>query len=58
MSDWMNTTLSQTRKPVRRADVPELRCLSSDLKRLRGLQRELLRASGEKQQRLQAIWPH
>ena len=54
MSDWMNTTLSQTRKPVRRADVPELRCLSSDLKRLRGLQRELLRASGEKQQRLQA----
>ncbi|MFN4325669.1 MAG: ATP-dependent RNA helicase HrpA [Azonexus sp.] len=50
----MNTTLSQTRKPVRRADAPEVRCLSSDLKRLRGLQRELLRASGEKQQRLQA----
>ena len=50
----MNSSNPQTRKPARRADAPEIHCLSSDLKRLRGLQRELLRASGEKQQKLQA----
>ena len=50
----MNSSNPQTRKPARRADAPEIHCLSSDLKRLRGLHRELLRASGEKQQKLQA----
>jgi len=44
MSDSMNSSNPQTRKPVRRADAPEAHCLSNDLKRLRGMQRELLRA--------------
>ena len=54
MSDSMNSSNPQTRKPVRRADAPEAHCLSNDLKRLRGMQRELLRAGGDKQQKLQA----
>ena len=41
-------------KPVRRSDLAETLCLSSDLKRLRGLQRELLRSTGEKREKLNA----
>ncbi|MBU1365401.1 MAG: ATP-dependent RNA helicase HrpA [Gammaproteobacteria bacterium] len=40
--------------PARRADLAENLCLSIDLKRLRGLQRELLRSTGEKREKLNA----
>ena len=40
--------------PNRRRDAPEAFCLTADLKRLSGLQRELQRASGEKRTKLQA----
>jgi ATP-dependent helicase HrpA len=40
--------------PARRADLAENLCLSGDLKRLRGLQRELLRSTGEKREKLNA----
>jgi len=52
MSDLMNP--SKTNKPSRRAEAPENGCLTADLKRLKGLQRELLRSTGEKKQKLQA----
>jgi ATP-dependent helicase HrpA len=41
-------------KPARRSDLAENLCLSSDLKRLRGMQRELLRSTGEKREKLNA----
>ncbi len=52
MSDLMNP--SKTNKPSRRAEAPENGCLTADLKRLKGLQRELLRSTGDKKQKLQA----
>ncbi|WP_374277750.1 ATP-dependent RNA helicase HrpA [Azonexus sp.] len=45
---------SKTNKPSRRAEAPENGCLTADLKRLKGLQRELLRSTGDKKQKLQA----
>jgi len=41
-------------KPARPAELAENLCLSSDLKRLRGMQRELLRSTGEKREKLNA----
>ncbi|MGB4064924.1 MAG: ATP-dependent RNA helicase HrpA [Azonexus sp.] len=41
-------------KPARPAELAENLCLSSDLKRLRGMQRELLRSTGNKREKLQA----
>jgi len=41
-------------KPARAAELAENLCLSSDLKRLRGMQRELLRSTGNKREKLQA----
>jgi ATP-dependent helicase HrpA len=41
-------------KSSNRADVPENFCLTSDVKRLRALQRDLLRSTGEKREKLQA----
>jgi ATP-dependent helicase HrpA len=41
-------------KSSNRADVPENLCLTSDVKRLRALQRDLLRSTGEKREKLQA----
>jgi ATP-dependent helicase HrpA len=41
-------------KSSNRADVPENFCLTSDIKRLRALQRDLLRSTGEKREKLQA----
>ncbi len=41
-------------KPARRSDSPEMSCLTGDLKRLRGIQRELLRSTGDKKQKLQS----
>jgi ATP-dependent helicase HrpA len=52
MSDLMNP--SKTNKPSRRAEAPENGCLTADLKRLKGMQRELLRSTGDKKQKLQA----
>ena len=39
-------------KPVRTAQLGENLCLSNDLKRLRGMQRDLLRSTGEKREKL------
>ncbi len=41
-------------KPARPAEPAENLCLSSDQKRLRGMQRELLRSTGNKREKLQA----
>ena len=41
-------------KPARAAELAENLCLSSDQKRLRGMQRELLRSTGSKREKLQA----
>ena len=41
-------------KPARPAELAENLCLSSDQKRLRGMQRELLRSTGSKREKLQA----
>jgi len=49
MFDPMKNTKSSNR-----ADVPENFCLTSDVKRLRALQRDLLRSTGEKREKLQA----
>ena len=49
MSDLMNSSKSAKHKPAR----PENQGLTADLKRLRGMQRELQRATGEKRQKLQ-----
>ena len=40
--------------PLRRLDVPENLCLTADAKRLRGMERELLRSTGEKRGKLKA----
>jgi ATP-dependent helicase HrpA len=41
-------------KPARPAELAENLCLSSDLKRLRGMQRELLRSTGKNSEKLNA----
>ena len=44
----------QKEKSTPRSKVPEILCLSVDMKRLRSIQRELLRSTGEKHEKLQA----
>jgi ATP-dependent helicase HrpA len=51
MSDLMKPNHSHTSRP---SNGPETTCLSVDLKRLRGLLRDMQRSSGEKRQKLQA----
>jgi len=50
----MNSSNLPTQNAGRRADAPEHLCLSNDLKRLRGMQRDLLRSTGEKREKLNA----
>ncbi len=51
----MNSSQSSPpQKNDRRPEAPENLCLSSDLKRLRGMQRDLLRAGGQNRAKLQA----
>ena len=40
--------------PPRRLDKPDNLCLTADTKRLRGMERELLRSTGEKREKLKA----
>ena len=49
----MNSPTTRPHKN-RPENAPERTCLTADAKRLRGLQRELLRCTGEKKQKLQA----
>jgi ATP-dependent helicase HrpA len=49
-------TQNVTNTPSRRNGAPENSGLTADLKRLRGLQRELSRCSGEKRAKLQQDW--